>query len=487
MIDADPIADFRLRLRAAGFPPVPLNGKRPHMNGWEKLGDATREEITRWSRVRPAESNTGCLTAHVPTLDVDVLDPEAAIAVEETIREQFEERGVVLVRFGLAPKRAIPFPTDTPFPKITANLIAPDGNSGQKLEFLGNGQQFVVDGIHPDTHKPYDWHGGQPGEIQRDDLPYINAEEAQALVEDAVRILGRFGYTRAQERPKEKKGNGADHHGAADWSYLFENIRNGHELHGSLRDLAAKMIASGMSAGATVNFLRAQMEGSAAAKDDRWKERYAGIPRLVEGAEAKFREAGTEHDGDHRQSRRDSPPHPGDDAPKPVEFKTLGAFIREYFPLHYIVEPIISGGSLYTLTGTTGTGKTLVLILMLLAIATGRRSILNLDVIRGRVAFLTAENPTDAPTQNSGADLGRDQEALWLGDCLMGLRRNTTITDQYAIGTAPKKPHNARQRLSGPGREARELPPRARCANRRGCAIVAAPSPIGSAPREGLE
>ncbi len=80
----------------------------------------------------------------------------------------------------------------------------------------------------------------------------------------------------------------------------------------------------------------------------------------------------------------------------PVVFKTLAAFIKEYVPLDYTVDPIIRGGSLYTLTAKTGAGKTALMVVMALAIAPGRRDLLNLDVATGRVAYLTAENPDDA-------------------------------------------------------------------------------------------
>jgi hypothetical protein len=46
----------------------------------------------------------------------------------------------------------------------------------------------------------------------------------------------------------------------------------------------------------------------------------------------------------------------GADSPRPVTFKTLAAFVAEYVPLAYTVDPIIRGGSLYTLTAKTGTG-----------------------------------------------------------------------------------------------------------------------------------
>jgi hypothetical protein len=124
----------------------------------------------------------------MPTLDVDIKSPDAAAAVEALVRERFEDHGVILVRFGTPPKRAIPFRTDTPFKKITVNLIAPDGDQKQKIELLSDGQQVVGFGIHEDTGKPYEWFGGEPGVIRRGELPAINQTEAQQLVDDAVEV-----------------------------------------------------------------------------------------------------------------------------------------------------------------------------------------------------------------------------------------------------------------------------------------------------------
>ena len=53
----------------------------------------------------------------------------------------------------------------------------------------------------------------------------------------------------------------------------------------SFCDLAVKLIASGMSAGAAVNFLRGLMDGSAAPRDQRFHGRCKKIPGLVESAQ----------------------------------------------------------------------------------------------------------------------------------------------------------------------------------------------------------
>jgi hypothetical protein len=279
---------LRHRLRIAGYSPIPCEGKKPKMDEWQKQLNVTPEEIKQWSGLFPYATNTGVLTRLVPTIDIDILNPEAAKAVELLVRERHEEHGSILTRFGKPPKRAIPFRTDEPFKKIKVDLTAPDGSEGQKIELLADGQQFIVAGIHPDTRKPYGWFDGNLDETPREDLPYIREDEARALVEAAAELLMRdFGYTRAAERPKDRpkaNGHAREAGGDTDWQYLFSSIYNGHALHDSLRDLAAKLVASGTRAGAAVNQLRGLMKSSTAAQDERWSERYEDIPRLVESA-----------------------------------------------------------------------------------------------------------------------------------------------------------------------------------------------------------
>jgi AAA domain/Bifunctional DNA primase/polymerase, N-terminal len=294
---------LRLRLVAGGYTPIPLYGKTPPAFGknnakkgladWQNLQDVTRQQIEMWGKTWPDATNTGALTKNMPTLDLDLLNEEAVRAVEDHVRGHYEEYGYILPRIGKPPKCAIPFRTDEPFTKIIANVIAPNG-SAEKIEFLADGQQVAVAGIHPDTQRPYSWHGGEPGQIKREELPYIREEEARQLVDEIVDLLVReFDYRRATERPqKQHKSNGGNDkgftittgNGAADWKYLFDNIHEGRELHDSVRDLAGKLIASGMKAGSAVNVLRAEMNRSTAPHDDRWQERYDDIPRAVDTA-----------------------------------------------------------------------------------------------------------------------------------------------------------------------------------------------------------
>jgi RecA-family ATPase len=90
---------------------------------------------------------------------------------------------------------------------------------------------------------------------------------------------------------KATKGNGADDEAdtGADWEKLVREIQGGAPLHESTRDLAATLIASGMSDGATVNLLRGLMLTARIEHDARWQERYDDIPRAVRSAWEKFR------------------------------------------------------------------------------------------------------------------------------------------------------------------------------------------------------
>lgn len=97
-----------------------------------------------------------------------------------------------------------------------------------------------------------------------------------------------FGYGHTAGRPA-RKGNGAQPGAAADdWQSLVDNILAGNELHANTRDLGAKMLRAGTDGGAVVNFLRGLMNSSAAARDERWQQRYDNLPNLVDSWQEKL-------------------------------------------------------------------------------------------------------------------------------------------------------------------------------------------------------
>jgi hypothetical protein len=277
--------ELRQQLRASGYSPIPVEGKNPGLGGWQKLHNIDDQTIATWAVEHPEKVNTGLLTRYMPTLDIDILDPDAAYAIEKLVRGRFQDQGAIVVRTGRAPKRAVLFHTAEPFNKITVNLVAPDGDTSQKLELLCDGQQVVGFGIHPDTGKPYTWQGINGALPALKELPAITEEEARQLVNDAAALLcEKFDYTR------KKRSTGDGQSSAEDWSTLYANILTGADLHASINSLAMKMIVAGTDAGAVVNTLRALMNQCTAEHDARWKERYDDIPRSVATAEEKVSE-----------------------------------------------------------------------------------------------------------------------------------------------------------------------------------------------------
>ena len=135
MSTTDPTS-IRCALLAAGFSPLPLRGKKPAFDEWQKKLETNAGEIQLWGSVWSDAKNTGILTKFTPAIDIDIMVRDAAAAVEELgPAEWFGEHGDILVQFGQAPKRALLLRTDEPFKKFVGLFTAPDG-SEQKIEIL---------------------------------------------------------------------------------------------------------------------------------------------------------------------------------------------------------------------------------------------------------------------------------------------------------------------------------------------------------------
>jgi Bifunctional DNA primase/polymerase, N-terminal len=90
------VLEVRQALIDRGYVPIPVIGKAPPFKLWQKIENVSRSMLEAWGRNWPRASNTGILTKHTPTLDADILNEPAAIAVEELVRVRFEERGCIL-------------------------------------------------------------------------------------------------------------------------------------------------------------------------------------------------------------------------------------------------------------------------------------------------------------------------------------------------------------------------------------------------------
>jgi hypothetical protein len=144
----------RRALLQNGYEPIPLVGKRPVLDAWQN-SRPTAEDIVTWQQTYPNATNTGVLTRLAPAVDDDVLDQEVADIIHTWVRELIPPGCPELLRFGRAPKRAILFRCDAPFPKVSTGKWVDQKGLEHQLEILCDGQQIAVYGEHPDTHQAY--------------------------------------------------------------------------------------------------------------------------------------------------------------------------------------------------------------------------------------------------------------------------------------------------------------------------------------------
>jgi predicted P-loop ATPase len=212
-------ADFtatRLQMHRNGYRPVPITGphvntssagKRPTMPDWQNVCLTAEEPtIESWERRYGDCTNSGMLCGVLSGVDIDVLDAALSAAISATAIKMLGP--TPLTRIGRAPKTLLCYrladaigKLSTPelFFTVDCLLTGPDKEKATKVEIMGHGQQVVAFGIHPDTHKQYEWPEKSPLDIRADDLPLVTAEALAAFVaaaEPMIRAAG--GRTKAE-------------------------------------------------------------------------------------------------------------------------------------------------------------------------------------------------------------------------------------------------------------------------------------------------
>lgn len=215
------LAKYGAKVLKNGYQIIPIRRgtKAPPFDDWSKLR-ADAKQLRAWLdgtamvKVSGAQKSydgsrdgLGILTAKNPAADIDVRDDELAQAMQDYIELSY---GTAPVRVGFFPKRLLLFRTDTPFRKVqSAGWIDPfsseTDDKGQplvnKVEILGQGQQFVAYAKHPDTGQPYEWIGvAQPAVNPSDSLPELTEAGAQAICDEFDRMALAAGWTRKASR-----------------------------------------------------------------------------------------------------------------------------------------------------------------------------------------------------------------------------------------------------------------------------------------------
>ncbi|MBP7639173.1 MAG: PriCT-2 domain-containing protein [Thauera sp.] len=184
------------KLLLQGFEPIPVIGKgqKPDgtsgmVPGWQDV-TLHRDQVAYWAANGKGHLNVGLRTGTLAAVDLDLYDPTVAARVYEAFVARF---GEAPCRIGRAPKRLLVYAAEAPRTKINSAVwLRPNPEEGEKenkVEVLGIGQQFVAYGIHPDTHKPYQWLNGSLEDQELWMLPTIDLDAVAAWVREELPAL----------------------------------------------------------------------------------------------------------------------------------------------------------------------------------------------------------------------------------------------------------------------------------------------------------
>jgi len=443
MID---VTTERLILLENGYLPVPVAGKQPVGEGWENPANITASVISSWPAMHPRAASSGILTKYTPAVDIDIRHPEAAAAAEELLRVLLDGRGTIICRIGQAPKRALLLRTAIPFRKIVKELTAPGddvdapGYKPQRIEILGDGQQIVVRGIHPDTRREYACAGGiSPLNTVRTDLVEVTEAEIRDAVDQVVAMLIDEHGFQIYERPTTNGANGTERGPRVDVDKELADAGRGqlNDVHirvipsllqqnwhpdevlerllGHAEGLGLERAAESKTIGGRIlsalNNLLVPGWDPAASPIPSWlcgdfhqdwmRVTDAGhSPRFGRNPSGFFLR-GLSPKGAKEEALKEEVP-PETQAP-PAKPKSKGripvllssaAFVAGFVPPDYLLDGVLQRRFLYSFTGMTGHGKTAVILLLAACVDTGS-VFAGHRCAQGSVLILAGENPDD--------------------------------------------------------------------------------------------
>jgi hypothetical protein len=176
------------------------SGKWTGRKGWTKEA-ITPKKVRTWDKWQGA--GIGIRTGKVVGIDIDIKDKSLAEKIEALAVDLL---GPAPCRIGNAPKRLLPYRTETPRGKKSRSFVHNNTGEVHKLEILGTGQQFIVEGIHPKTKRPYEWHRGNLTEVGFDGLTEVASEQVDVFLGAACDLMENAGYL-VTEKQSSASGN----------------------------------------------------------------------------------------------------------------------------------------------------------------------------------------------------------------------------------------------------------------------------------------
>lgn len=155
--------------------------------------EPTIDNVRGWSIFG---ANIGMRADRFPGIDIDSTDERLVQIIADAARAKL---GPAPERIGRAPKTLLMYRTDEPFTRM--RLWIKHNDQDHLVEVLGQGQQYLIHGIHPATKQPYRWNVDRfPAPSELTPITRAQAQEFLAYLEEMLVMLG-IG-------PVEREGDG---------------------------------------------------------------------------------------------------------------------------------------------------------------------------------------------------------------------------------------------------------------------------------------
>jgi hypothetical protein len=169
-----------------GYQPIPIapRDKFPTVDDW------ANPELDLTTLTYPKGYGTGLRTGHdgFCGLDVDIRNAD----IVKQLTDFLATHGVTVARVGLAPKTLFPVICHDITEKIISRKYVDHDGKVNLIEILSTGQQFVAQGIHPDTGKPYTWNADLP---PLSDLTVVSGDVLQEMFHLYDLLAATAGWT----------------------------------------------------------------------------------------------------------------------------------------------------------------------------------------------------------------------------------------------------------------------------------------------------
>jgi len=178
-------------LASLGYDVTPVEGKRPFLNDWQNnppdAQDYEKHSIHSIGVVLGGKHN-------LVAVDIDVRN-KAACDVIRQIADN--ELGPAPERVGNAPKTLFLYRCEELTRKRRTSIFEIDEQDAC-VELLGDGQQFVASGKHPDTGKNYSWVGDKIVDIPPENLTEVSVSDLENFLNICEFTLSNHGHIKSK-------------------------------------------------------------------------------------------------------------------------------------------------------------------------------------------------------------------------------------------------------------------------------------------------